>query len=74
MKMAKSYPPLSEPEALPGRRPPGERGSIGIIYLENKQVPINKCRGASLGAPQKGGHRGPPLRINKSIFMVVGDP
>jgi hypothetical protein len=43
-------------------------------YLENKQVPINKCRGASLGAPQKGGHRGPPLRINKSIFMVVGDP
>src|SRR4030042_4004400 len=24
-------------------------------YLENKQVPINKCRGAPLWAPQKGG-------------------
>jgi hypothetical protein len=27
-----------------------------------------------LGAPQKGGHGGPPLQIYKSIFIVVGDP
>jgi hypothetical protein len=32
MKIAKSYPPLSEPEALPDRRPPEERGIIGIIF------------------------------------------
>jgi len=32
MKIAKSYPLLSEPEALPGRRPPGERGIIGVIF------------------------------------------
>jgi hypothetical protein len=35
---------------------PGERGSIGIIWLENKIFNPKKCRGASLGAPQKGGH------------------
>jgi len=58
---------------------PGERDSIGIIWLENKIFNPKKCRGASLGAPDPstnsgGGHRGPSLRINKSIFMVVGDP
>jgi hypothetical protein len=47
---------------------------IFFIWLENKIFNPKKCRGASLEALQKGGHRGPPLRINKSIFMVVGDP
>jgi len=50
------HPFLSEPEALLGRRPPGERGIIGVIWLENKIFNPKKCRGVSLGDPQKGGH------------------
>jgi hypothetical protein len=57
-----------------------------IIWLENKIFNLKKCRGASPGAPLSfnklrrqahlpaGRQGGPPLRINKSIFMVVGDP
>ena len=43
-------PLLSEPEALPGRRPPGERGSIGIIF---KVITILIQRMKSLGGVGK---------------------